>query len=168
MAPSSRSAWLATLLATASVAACASGGEAPEVGRAALQNDIAARLAEAGEAPRSVTCPEDLIGEVGRSTRCDVVISATNSFQPVVTVLGVDGGTVDYELTPALSQAQLEQAVRRLAGRDTGAVACESGLDGVTGARAYCDVDADGVRARRTVEVTDVEGLTMNFNLLSS
>ena len=140
----------------------------PQVGRTALQDDITTRLTAAGERPQSVTCHEDLVGEVGRTARCDVVISDTNSFQPVATVTSVEGGAVDYELAPALSKAQLEQAVQRLAGRDTGAVACESGLDGVTAARAYCDVDAAGVRARRTVEVTDVEGLTMNFNLLSS
>jgi hypothetical protein len=167
----SRSAWIAALLATVGVAGCAApSGEVPQVGRAALQDDIAARLTEAGEPPRSVTCQEDLLGEVGRVARCDVVISDTNSFQPVVTVTSVDGGTVGYELTPALSQAQLEGAVTRLAadaGERVAVVACESGLEGAVGAQAHCDVDSDGVRARRTVEVTDVTGLTMNFNLLT-
>lgn len=171
MVMSSKSAWTAVLLTTASLTACASGGDLPEVDRVVLQNDISARLTEAGEAPQSVTCLEDLVGEPGRSVSCDVVINDTNSFQPVVTVTSADGGIVDYELTPALSQAQLEQAVRRLAtdaGEGVAVVACESGVDGAVGSRAYCDVDSDGVRARRTVEVTDVAGLTMNFNLLSS
>jgi hypothetical protein len=169
MVTSARSTCAAMLLAAASLTACdAAGGALPEVDRAALQSDITARLAEAGEAPRSVTCQEDLLGEVGRTARCDIVLSDTNSFQPVATVTSVSGASVDYELTPAISQAQLEQAVRRLAGERVVGVVCESGLDGSVGARAYCTVDAAGVRVRRPVEVTDVTGLTMNFNLLSS
>jgi hypothetical protein len=160
------------LLAAMSLTACdAAGGPLPEVNRTALQSDITARLAEAGETPRSVTCQEDLLGQVGRTARCDIVLSDTNSFQPVATVTSVSGASVDYELTPAISQPQLEQAVRRLAavgGERVNGVVCESGLDGSVGARAYCTVDAAGVRARRPVEVTDVTGLTMNFNLLSS
>jgi len=44
------------------------------VGKAALQTDIANRLAKAGEKPQSVTCKDDLIGEVGKTARCEVVI----------------------------------------------------------------------------------------------
>lgn len=171
MVTRSKSVRAAMLLVLVCAGCGSSGAEVPEVSRDALQQDIAARLTEAGEAPREVTCHAELVGEVGRVAVCDVVISDTNSFQPVVTVTSVDGETVDYELSPALSQAQLEQAVRRLAsnaGERVDAVACESGLGGDVGARAFCDVDADGVRARRTVEVTDVSGLTLNFNLLSS
>lgn len=171
----SRSACGTALLALAGVlSACTATatGTVPEVGRAALQDDIAARLTQAGETPASVTCREDLLGEKkGRTARCDVVISDTNIFQPIVTVTAVDGERVDYELTPTLSQDQLEQAVRRLAadsGEPVTAVACESGLEGAVGARAYCDVTSDGGPARRAVEVVDVTGLTMNFNLLSS
>ena len=43
-----------------------SGGiNVPTVSRRALQEDITRRLAEAGEKPESVTCKQDLIGEVG-------------------------------------------------------------------------------------------------------
>ena len=49
------------------------------------------RLAEASEQPESVTCKGDLVGEVGKTVRCEVVMSATNSFEPIVTVTGVDG-----------------------------------------------------------------------------
>ena len=148
------------------------GARTPTIDRVTLQNDIAARFAEVGQAAQSVTCQEDLVGEVGRTARCDVVMSDVNSFQPVVTVTSVNGDTVDYQLTPALSQAQLEQAVRRLvlekSGGTVDSVACESGLEGVIGTVAYCDVDAGGMRARRAVKVTDVSGMTMNFNLLSN
>ena len=142
----------------------------PTVSKGALQTDIADRLTKAGEQPESVTCKEDLVGEVGKTARCEVVISTTNSFEPVVTVTRVDGATIDYEMTPALSKEQLEKAVSRLvtaaAGVQVDSVSCQSGLQGNVGAAAYCDVDAGGVKLRRTVEVSNVEGLMMNFDVV--
>jgi len=145
------------------------GGKAA-VSKDALQTDIANRLAKAGEQPQSVTCKEDLIGEVGRTARCDVVMSPTNTFEPVITVTGVDGSTINYEMSPALSKEQLEKAVSRLvadaAHARPASVSCESGLDGKVGATAHCEVDSGGVKLRRTVEVNTVEGLMMNFNVV--
>jgi Domain of unknown function (DUF4333) len=142
----------------------------PTVSKGALQTDIADLLAKAGEQPESVTCKEDLVGEVGKTARCEVVMSPTNSFEPVVTVTRVDGNTVDYEMRPAVSREQLEKAVSRLvtaaAGVPVDSVSCESGLQGNVGAAAYCDVDAGGVKLRRTVEVSNVEGLMINFDVV--
>ncbi len=142
----------------------------PTVAKDALQKDIADRLTKAGEQPESVTCSEDLAGEVGKTTRCEVVMSPTNSFEPVVTVTGVDGSTINYEMTPALSKDQLENAVSRLVADAEGAqvdsASCESGLEGEVGVVASCDVDAGGVQLRRMVEVTSVEGLMLNFDVL--
>lgn len=144
----------------------------PTVSSTALQNDVARRLTAAGQRPVSVACREDLVGEVGAVARCDVVLSEANSFQPIVRVTGVHGDTVDYELTPALSQEQVEATVRRLvAERDGGppdVVACESGLDGRVGAVVACDVLSGSDRVRRVLEVTGVTGLTMTFTLLAS
>lgn len=158
----------------AALTGCSAGADvadAPTVSRQTLQTDVADRLAKAGDPPQSVACQEDLVGEIGRTARCDVAMSATNGFQPIATVTRVDGTTVDYELTPALSQAQLEKAVAGLVAENVGdrvdSVACESGLEGKVDATAHCDVDAGGIKARRTVRVTDVSGLTMNFNLSS-
>jgi len=142
----------------------------PSFGKDALQTDIAARLAKAGEQPQSVTCNEDLIGEVGKTTRCEVVMSPTNSFEPVITVTGVDGSAINYEMRPAVSEEQLEKAVSRLvtdaARTQVASVLCESGLEGKVGVTAHCDVDAGGVKPRRTVEVNSVEGLMMNFDVV--
>lgn len=139
-------------------------GDKHAVGKDALQTDIASRLAEAGEKPQSVTCKEDLIGEVGKTARCEVVMSPTNSFQPVITVTGADENSIDYEMSPALSKEQLEKAVSRLTAATS--VSCESGLEGRTGATAHCDVDTGGLTLRRTIEVSNVEGLMMNFDLV--
>ena len=145
-------------------------GGTPAVGKDALQTDIATRLANAGEKPQSVTCKEDLVGEVGRTARCEVVMSPTNSFEPVVTVTGVDRGSIDYEMRPAVSKGQLEKAVSRLvadaARAPVASVSCESGLDGKVGATAHCEVDAGGVTLRRTVEVNKVECLMMTFDVV--
>ncbi len=142
----------------------------PVVSKGALQRDIADRLTKAGERPESVTCIQDLVGELGKTARCEVVISATNSFEPVVTVTRVDGDTIDYEMTPALSKEQLEKAVSRLvtaaSGVQVDSVSCDSGLEGNVGATASCDVEAGGVKLRRTVEVGSVEGLMMNFDVV--
>lgn len=157
------------MVAVGVVLAGCGGGSSPTVSKEALQADVAARLDDDGEAPRSVVCREDLVGEIGRTSRCDVVVDDTNSFQPIVTVTDVSGGTVSYEMTPALSRAQLEAAVARLVVQGGGPpvdfVACESGLVGNADAEAFCDVDAGGTRHRRTVRVTSVSGLTMNFSL---
>jgi hypothetical protein len=165
---------ICTAMVVAALTGCSAGADVadtPTVSRETLQTDIADRLSEAGDPPQSVTCHEDLVGELGRTARCDVAMSATNGFQPIATVTRVDGTTVDYELTPALSQAQLEKAVTGLVAEAVGdrveSVACESGLAGKVDATAHCDVDAGGVKGRRTVRVTDVSGLTMNFNLTS-
>jgi Domain of unknown function (DUF4333) len=145
-------------------------GGPPAVGKDALQTDIANRLATAGEKPQSVTCKEPLVGEVGKTARCEVVMSPTNSFEPVITVTSVDGTTINYEMSPALSKEQLEKAVSRLVADATHAqvasVSCESGLDGKVGATAHCEVDAGGVKLRRTVEVNSVKGLMMNFDVV--
>ncbi len=164
---------LGVLVATSAiVAACGSepSPSVPAVDSADLQVDIAKQLAAAGENPMSVTCPAGLVGEVGQVARCDVVMGPTNSFQPIVTVTEVDGATIAYEMKPALSREQLEGAVARLlegvADKQVTSVECLSDLVGELGAVARCVVTADGVTLSRTAEVTQVDGLLMNFDLV--
>jgi hypothetical protein len=146
------------------------GLNVPTVSRTALQQDIAQRLADAGEKPESVTCRQDLVGDVGTTAHCEVVVSASNSFEPIVTVTAVDGAAIDYEMAPAVSPRQLEDVVARLVADSGGpqvkVVSCESGLQGTIGAVAHCDLDADGVWTPHTVTVSGVRGLMMTFELL--
>lgn len=151
------------------VCGCSLDSAVPTVSKDALQADIADRLAKAGEVPQSVTCKEDLVGELGRTARCDVVLSSTNSFEPVITVTGVSGATIDYQMSPAVSKEQLERTVVRLVNAEGGqadSVSCEAGLSGRVGAVTHCDVESNGVKVRRSVEVKKVEGLMMNFDLV--
>ena len=140
------------------------------VSKADLQKDISQRLADAGQMPQSVSCPDDLVGQVGQSTRCEVTISATSSLEPIVTVTSVEGTKVNYDITPAVSKTQLEASVAQLVANSTKApvasVSCESGLQGKIGAVAYCEVSAGGATTRRTVDVTNVSGLAMNYALV--
>jgi hypothetical protein len=149
------------------LAGCGSG---PTVSRDALQKDIADRLTAAGQSPQSVRCKDDLVGESGRSARCDVVLSPRNAFEAVVTVTGVQSGTVNYDMKPALSKEQLQASVATLVetagGEPVTSVDCESGLDGDAGAEAFCWVHAAGATVRRTVEVKNVRGLVLSYDLV--
>jgi hypothetical protein len=145
------------------------GGGTPTVSQDDLQKDISESLADAGEEPQSVTCNGPLAGEVGKTTRCDVVLSRTNKFQPIVTVTKVDGDTVSYEVTPAMSKEQLEEYISARdsdEGKQVESVSCDSGLDGEEGAVTYCDTEAPKGTFRRGVEVVDVDGLLMKFNFI--
>jgi hypothetical protein len=146
------------------------GINVPTVSRTALQQDIAQRLADAGEKPDSVTCRQGLVGEVGTTAHCEVVVTARNSFEPIVTVTAVDGAAIDYEMAPAVSRRQLEDVVARLVADSGGpradAVSCESGMPGTVGAVARCELRAEGVRSQYTVTVSGVRGLMMTFELL--
>jgi hypothetical protein len=96
-------------------------------------------------------------------------MSATNSFEPVITVTGVAGGTIDYEMRPALSKEQLDKAVSRLladaARTQIESVSCESGRRQGRRDRALRGGRGRAPR-RRTVEVNRVEGLMMNFDVV--
>jgi hypothetical protein len=155
--------------AAALIFATLSGCGTPTVAKADLQSDIADRLQKAGQKPESVTCGADLEGVVGKTTTCEVVLSATNAIEPIVTVTKVDGTTVSYEMTPALSQAQLEKSVGDIVAKNVGrtveSVACESGLEGKQGNTARCQVHVGGKTTQDTVTVTKVEGLLMNFDV---
>lgn len=140
----------------------------PVVSKADLQQDITDRLTKAGQPPRSVSCADDLVGEVSRSTRCEVVLSDTNAIEPIVKTTGVDGTTVSYEMTPALTREQLQQQVAwQLAQHDmpSDSVSCDTGLDGIIGDQARCTVRSGGDTTQTVVTVTGVDGLLMNFRV---
>lgn len=145
-------------------------GGAPVVAKADLQKDISDRMEKAGEKPKSVTCKDDLKGEVGKTVTCEVAITDDNVIDPVVTVTKVDGSTVSYDMTPAVSKEHLQTAVSRLLSQSANtpveSITCESGLDGKKGSEAHCEVTQGGTTLKRTVEVTKVDGLLMNFTVI--
>lgn len=160
--------WLAALLAAGVVATgCGTGlqqGAGTAVSAADLQDDLAGRLGAAGMKPQSVTCKEGLVGEAGKTARCDVVLGEANSFEAVVTATKVSGDDVTYEVTPAATKEQLAQTVSRLTG--AASAVCQSGVDGTVGQAVQCEVSKDGVTLTRIVEVSGVDGLAMNLTVL--
>jgi hypothetical protein len=163
------------LVAGLAVAAALSGcsfhvsTDALSVSRTDLEKDITQRLRKAGEKPQTVTCKENLPGQVGKSTRCEVLLSGTDSFDLVVTATKVDGETVSYNMVPAASKQQLDKLVAKSLSESSGVTVdsadCLGGLEGKQGAQAQCDVTADGATSRHTVVVTKVEGLMMYFHV---
>jgi hypothetical protein len=160
---------VAIALAGGALTGC-SFSSTPVVAKSDLQKDISERLEKAGQKPQSVTCKDDLSGEVGKTVPCEVVMTDTNSFEPVVKVTKVEGATVSYEMTPAVTKEQLAKSVSNLlsnaSGEKVDSVTCESGLEGKKGSEAQCDVTAGGVTTRRTVDVTEVDGLLISFTVV--
>lgn len=144
-------------------------GKGPRVAKGALQKMVADQLAKSGVTPQSVDCQQDLIGQIGQSARCDVTITAVNSFEPIITVTGVNGSDINYAMVPSVNKSQLEIAVKDMITRSTSAtpdsVSCETGLDGKVGATAFCSVTTGGTTNRQAVAVSQVQGLSMNYGL---
>lgn len=146
------------------------GGGTPIVAKEDLQNDIAKKIEEAGGTAQSVSCRDDLEGVVGKTVRCEVVLSATDAVDAILKVTNVEGTTVNYELTVVLSQAQLEKTVGDLVTEKSSttveSVTCESGLEGKKGNEAHCTVVGDGVAIPSTVKVTKVDGLDVSISVI--
>lgn len=166
------SALAAATLVCGATAGCSfsfSGDSTPTVAKADLEADITSRLETAGQKPESVTCRADLEGVVGKSTSCEVVLSDTNAIEPTVEVTKVEGTTVNYEMTPALSQEQLEEQVAALvsqtAGDEVTDVSCDGGLLGEQGTETTCSMQLGGEPLDTVVTVTTVDGLLMNFKV---
>jgi hypothetical protein len=140
------------------------------VAAADLQKDISSKLENSGQKPQSVTCHGDLKGEVGATTDCEIVLTEANTFEGHVKATKVDGTTVSYETSPALTKEQLEKQVSNFVTDqnklDVSSVTCQSGLDGVEGKTADCKVDLGSGDVRQTVvTMTSVNGLLMNFDI---
>ena len=134
----------------------------PSVSASDLQKKLTDQFAGSDSPPKSVTCKDELVGEIGKTATCDVVLSDTNSVEAVVTVTKVDGTDVSYDIMPALSSDQLAKAV---ASMGAGTATCSTGIEGKIGATAQCDVTVDGVVSKRVATVDDVSGLAMDVSV---
>ena len=86
------------LLLGAAALALTACSATPVVASDDLEEEVTARLTEmAGQAPDDVTCPDDLEGEVGNTTRCTLTAGA-DELGVTVTVTGVDGSSVDFDI----------------------------------------------------------------------
>lgn len=138
-------------------------GSTPAVSKSSLQQELTDKLTAAGNAPQSVTCKQDLSGEVGKTATCDVVFSDTNSVEAILTTTGLEGETVNFDIAPALNKEQLQKAVAGLASAPN--VTCDAGLAGTIGANTNCEVDLNGTVLKRIVTVSGVSGLSMDLDV---
>ncbi len=143
-------------------------GGNPSVAKADIEKTITEKLTTGDQKPQSVSCPEDLTAEVGKSTTCDVVLN-DDEFQTTATVTKLDGETASYDMSPSLSKAQVEKRVNVfLTGNNwqIDSVACDSGLEGKTGTSVHCQVTpSDGEPPfGETVTMGDIRGLAMDLN----
>ncbi|MBO0680514.1 DUF4333 domain-containing protein [Mycolicibacterium sp. S2-37] len=161
------------LLATSGVAlsgcsASVGGSSTPTVSRDALQKDLTTKLVDAGTTPNSVTCDRDLVGEVGNSSRCTLDLGPTDSIVALISVTGVEGGTIDYDATPSVTQQQLEASVSALLSQTAAvdSVACDAGLEPTVDTGTFCTVTSEAIPVQREVTVNSVKGLLMDYSVL--
>ena len=128
-----------------------------------LQKDLTDRLTQAGMSAKSVTCKDELVGEVGKTARCDVAFSDTNAIEAVFTATKVDGSSVNFDITPAMTKEQVEKAVAGLSSAPS--ATCASGLDGTVGETTNCEMMVDGQPATRVVEVANVDSAKLGIEL---
>jgi hypothetical protein len=128
-----------------------------------LQKDLTDRIAKAGMTAKSVTCKDDLVGEIGKTARCDISFSDTNNIEAVFTATKVEGKTVDFDITPAMTKEQVDKAVAGIA--SVPSATCASGLDGKVGETTKCEITIDGKPAKRVVEVTEVDAAKFGMEL---
>ncbi|WP_329209611.1 DUF4333 domain-containing protein [Streptomyces sp. NBC_01708] len=75
------------------------GGSAPKVSAAHLGDTVAEKLtATTGQPKPDVTCPDDLVGKVGTTTRCTLQAGDGSTLGVTVTVTAVDGDKIDYDI----------------------------------------------------------------------
>lgn len=135
----------------------------PSVSAADLQKDLSDRLSSAGMTVKSVTCKDDLVGEVGKTAGCDVDFNDTNSVEAVFTATKVEGTTVSFDIAPAMTKDQLQKAVSSISNSPT--VTCDSGVEGKVGAQTKCEVTKDGAASKRIAEVSQVDAPRLGLEI---
>lgn len=128
-----------------------------------LQKDLTERLSKAGVPAKSVTCQDELVGEVGKTARCDVSFGDTNDIEAVATVTKVDGSSIKFDINPAMTKDQVEKGVAGMA--SAASATCASGLDGKVGETTKCELMIDGQPAKRIVEVAKVDPAKLGIEL---
>jgi hypothetical protein len=120
----------------------------------------------------SADCPGDLRGEVGRSIVCTAT-KGDDAFDVTVTVIAVEGNTIDFEIEPVLrprptvdgrdvAQSVLDQLVA--GGKPVDRVSCPD-LAARVGASQRCTLASDGVDYGVTVTVSGVRGEDVEFSI---
>jgi hypothetical protein len=110
-------AWsLTTLTAGVLLVGCSvsagTGASEPKLSSDKLADTVARKLADTTGQPKpDVTCPEDLTGKVGTTTRCTLTASDGSTLGVTVTVSSVEGDRINFDIqadetaSPAVSRS---------------------------------------------------------------
>ncbi|MER7494201.1 DUF4333 domain-containing protein [Streptomyces pharetrae] len=80
-------------------ASAGSGDAEPKLSSDKLADTVAQKLADTTGRPKpDVTCPEDLTGKVGTTTRCTLTADDGSSLGVTVTVSSVDGDRINFDI----------------------------------------------------------------------
>ncbi len=154
----------AVLAMSALLGACSAKVETTKsISAADLQKKLTDQFAASKNPPKSVTCKDDLVAEVGKTSSCAVELSATDTVQAVVTVTSISGSDLQYDIMPSYTKEELAKGVSGMLPDST--VTCATGLEGKIGATAQCDVTRDGVASKRVLSVDGVSGLQMDLSM---
>ncbi|GAA1349138.1 DUF4333 domain-containing protein [Streptomyces beijiangensis] len=113
--PLSRATWALTVIAAGALLVGCSGSVSvgssdPKLSKAKLADTVAAKLASTTGQPKpDITCPEDLVGKVGTTTRCKLTASDGSTLGVTVKVSSVDGKQINFDIkadeTPTPAQS---------------------------------------------------------------
>jgi hypothetical protein len=74
-------------------------GSEPKLSADKLATTVAEELAATTGRPKpDITCPEDLVGKVGSTTRCTLTADDGSTLGVSVTVSSVDGDQIDFDI----------------------------------------------------------------------
>lgn len=94
----SLSAVAAGVLLVGCSASVSAGTSEPRLSADKLATSLADKLATTTGQPKpDITCPEDLVGKVGKTTRCTLTANDGSTLGVTVTVTSVDGDQIQYD-----------------------------------------------------------------------
>ncbi|GAA2291160.1 hypothetical protein GCM10010234_35330 [Streptomyces hawaiiensis] len=75
------------------------GNSEPKLSADKLATTVAEKLAASTGQPKpDITCPEELVGKVGNTTRCKLTASDGSTLGVTVKVTSVDGDQIDFDI----------------------------------------------------------------------
>ena len=161
------------LAATVAAAAIVIGLSActGSVPKADVASSISQKLTEKNIAAQNVTCPADLVAEVGQSLRCEFTVDG-QPVDVVAKVTSIDGSTANYDITTearpvakALLESKLSTEIGKQAGVTIASTVCDGDLQPQVGQKVGCAVTAQGEPdvLNLDVTVTAVDGGAINY-----
>lgn len=155
------------------------------IGGSMDEEDVERRLSKAledqtGTKPDKVDCPDDLEGKKDATMKC-VIKDGSNDIPVTLTVTEVDGSDLRfrYEVADATEDAstsgatvdevQVEERISTMLEEEVGQkpdkIDCPGDLVGAVGETMRCTLTAGTDQLGVAVEVTEIEGSTVNFHI---